>query len=90
MMIMMMMMILMGCFCSTVDLRITLTFTASQDHCQRSSSSQISNTPQAGFEPLQNLSSGFVERSCAVVITITLQHHKSLKAHILGIFLFVI
>ena len=31
---------------------------------------QISNTPRAGFEPAQNLSSGLVEWSCAVVITI--------------------
>ena len=31
------------------------------DHYQRSTSSQISYTPQAGFEPAQNLSSGFVE-----------------------------
>ena len=28
-----------------------------------------SPTRQAGFEPVQNLSSGFVESSCAVVIT---------------------
>ena len=38
------------------------------DHCQRSLPSRISDTPQAGFEPAQNLSSGLVEWSCAVVI----------------------
>ena len=32
-----------------------------RDHCQRSSPSRISDTPQAGFEPAQNLSSGLVE-----------------------------
>ena len=44
---------------------------SSWDHCQRSSPPQISNTPQAEFEPAQNLSSGLVEWSCAVVITTT-------------------
>ena len=33
------------------------------------------STPQAGFEPLQNLSSGFDEWSCAVVITTTSQRY---------------
>ena len=31
------------------------------EHCQRSSPSRISDMPRAGFEPAQNLSSGFVE-----------------------------
>ena len=44
---------------------------SSRDHCQRSSPSRTSNTLQAGFEPARNLSSGFVEWSCAVVITTT-------------------
>ena len=38
-------------------------------HCQRTSSSRISDTPVAGFKVAQNLSSGFVEWSCVVVIT---------------------
>ena len=38
----------------------------------RFSPSQISDTPRVGFEPAQNLNSGFVELSCAVVITTTL------------------
>ena len=42
-------------------------------HCLRSL--PISDTLQAGFEPVQNLSSGLVEWSCAVVITTTPQHH---------------
>ena len=33
---------------------------SNQYHCQRSSPSQIFDTPQAGFEPAQNLSLGFV------------------------------
>ena len=44
---------------------------SSRDHCHRSSPSRISDTPRAGFEPAQNLSSGLVEWSCAVVITTT-------------------
>ena len=40
-----------------------------QNNCQRSSPSRISDTPQTGFEPVQNLSSCLVEWSCAVVMT---------------------
>ena len=43
-------------------------------HCQRSSPSRISDTPRAGFQPAQNLSSGLVEWSCAVVITTKILH----------------
>ena len=35
-----------------------------RDHCQRFSPSQISDTPQAGSEPAQNLNSDFVGRRC--------------------------
>ena len=48
---------------------------SSLDHCQRSSSLQISNTPRAGLEPVQILNSGFVEWSCVVVITNTPRRH---------------
>ena len=34
---------------------------SSRDHCQRSLPSQIFDTPPAGFEPAQYLSSGFVK-----------------------------
>ena len=44
-------------------------------HCQRSSLSWISYTARAGLEPAQNLSSGFVKWSCAVVITTTSRQH---------------
>ena len=36
-----------------------------------------SDMPRAGFEPAQNLSSGLVEWSCAVVITATLRCHNA-------------
>ena len=37
---------------------------SSLDHCQRFSPSRISDTPRAGFEPVQNLSSDLVEKTC--------------------------
>ena len=52
-------MMMMNCFCGMVDRRKA--FRTSRDHCQKSSPSRISDTPQAGFEPPQNLSLGFVE-----------------------------
>ena len=42
-----------------------------QDHYERFSPLQISDTPQAELEPEQNLSSDFDEWSCTVVITTT-------------------
>ena len=39
--------------------------------------SRISDMPRAGFEPAQNLSSGLVEWSCAVVITATPRRHNA-------------
>ena len=62
-------MIMMNCCCGMVDRRKAFSLISSRDHCQRSSPSRISNTPRAGFEPAQNLSSGIVQRSCTVVIT---------------------
>ena len=59
----------MNCFCCMVDQRKAFSLISSRDHCQRSSPSRISDTQQAGFEPAQNLSSSFVEWSCAVFIT---------------------
>ena len=46
-----------------VDRRKAFSLMFSRDHCQRSTPSRISDTPRAGFEPAQNLSSGFVEWS---------------------------
>ena len=48
-------------FCGMVDRQKAYSLIFSRDHCQRSSTSQISDTSQAGFEPAQNLSLGFVE-----------------------------
>ena len=65
----MVMVMMMNFFCGMVDQRKAFSLISSRDHCQRSSPSRISDTPRAGFEPAQNLSSGLVEWSCAVVIT---------------------
>ena len=51
----MMMMMMMNCSCGMVDRRKAFSLISSQDHCQRSSPSRISDTPQAGFEPAENL-----------------------------------
>ena len=67
--------ITMNCFCGMVDQWKAFSLFSSRDHCQRSSPSQISDKPQARFQPVQNLSSGFVEWSSAVVITTTPWHH---------------
>ena len=68
-----------NCFCGMVDWRKAFSLISSRGHCQRSSPLRISDAPQAGFEPAQNLSSGFVEWSCAVVITTTpgARHHAT-------------
>ena len=45
---------------------------------------------QAGFEPVQNLSSGFVEWDCAIAITTTSLRHYSLANKIgFRVFLFI-
>ena len=69
MMMMMMMMTMMNCFCGMVEQRKAFSLNSSRNHCQRSSPLRISDTPRAGFEPAQNLSSGLVEWSCELVIT---------------------
>ena len=60
-MMMMMMMMMMNCLCDMVDREKTFSLISSQDHYQRSSPLQISETPRGELEPAQNLSSGFVE-----------------------------
>ena len=62
-------------FCGMVDRRKAFSLISSRGHCQRSSLSRISDTPRAGFEPAQNLSSGLVKWRCAVVITTTPRRH---------------
>ena len=48
-MMMMMMMMMKNCFCGMVDKRKAFSLISSQDHCQRSSSSRISNASRAGY-----------------------------------------
>ena len=52
-----------------VDRRKAFSLISSQDHCQRPSPPRISGTLKAWFEHAQSLSSGWVEWSCAVMIT---------------------
>ena len=73
------MMMMINCCCGMVDQRKAFNLISSRDQCQRSSPSRISNTLRAGFEPVQNLISGFVEWSCAVVITATPRCYKNIK-----------
>ena len=61
-------------FCGMADRRKGFSLIFSRDHCQRFSPSRTSDTPRTGFEPAQNLSSGLVKWSCAVVITTTPRH----------------
>ena len=77
--LLLMMMMMMNCFCGMVDQRKVFSLISSRDHCHRSSPLQISDMPRAGFEPAQNLSSGSVEWSCAVVITTKPWRHTPLK-----------
>ena len=58
----------MNCFGGMIDWRKVFSLISSWDHCQRFLPLRISDTPQAGFEPVQNLSSGLVEWGCALVI----------------------
>ena len=80
-MMMMMTMMIINYFSGMVDRQKVFSLLFSQGHCQRSSPSGISNTPQGGHEPTQILSSGLVEfrRSCIVVITTIPQPHLSEK-----------
>ena len=58
---MMIILMMMNCFCGMTDRRKAFSSISSRDHRQRSSPSRICDTLQAGFEPVQNLSSGSVE-----------------------------
>ena len=69
--ILMMMKMMMNCFCGMVDWQKAFSLISIRDHCQRSSPSRISDMPRTGFEPVQNQASGLVEWSCAVAITTT-------------------
>ena len=75
--IVLVMMMMMNCFCGMDDRRKAFSLISSRDNCQRSSP-RISDTLRAGFEPAQNLSSGLVECSCAIMTTTTPRSHDKL------------
>ena len=58
-------------FCRMVNWRKALSIICSWDRCHRFSMSQISDMPRAGFEPVRNLGSDFIEQGCVVLITYT-------------------
>ena len=64
----------MNCFYWMVDQQKTIRLISRRDHCQKFSPSQISDTAR-GFELTQNLSLGFGESGCAIVIALTSRHH---------------
>ena len=66
----------MNCFCGMVNHSRMFSLISSWNNCQKFSPLRISNVLQAVFEPAQNLSSDFVERSYTVVIIATPRHHK--------------
>ena len=68
------MMIMINCFCGMADRRKACGLISSGSHCQRSWRSRISDTPLAGFQPAQNLSSGFVQWGWTAVTTIPLHY----------------
>ena len=61
MIMMMVVMMMKNYFCGMVDQQKEFSLISNQDHCQKSSPSQISDMLRAGFECAQNLSSGLVE-----------------------------
>ena len=65
------MIMMINCFCGMVHRRKEFSLISRWDQCQRSSPSRISDTPRARSKPMQNLSSGLVDWSCAVVVTTT-------------------
>ena len=75
---------MMNCFCGMVDQRKACSPISSWDHSQRFSPSRISEMLGAVFEPVQNLSSGLVEWSCAVAKTTTpRRHYNAMDNHIM-------
>ena len=64
----MLMMMMMNCFCRMVKQQKALSVISNRYHSRRFSLLQIFDMPWAGFEPAQNVISGFVEWSCAVVV----------------------
>ena len=65
---------MMSCSCGMLDQQKVSSLISSRAKCCNYSPSQISNTPQVGFEPAQNLSSAFFKLSCADTLTTTPRH----------------
>ena len=74
--VLMMMKMMVNCFCRMVDQRKALSLISKWDHCERFSPLQISDTLRVGFEPAQNQGSDFVEWSCVVVLITTPWHQN--------------
>ena len=82
-MMMMMVVMMMICFCGMVDRQKMFSLISILDHWQRFSPSQICDTSLAGFELVQNLSSGFVDCNYEVVITATTAALQALFSEVL-------
>ena len=67
----------MDCFGGMDDQRKGLSIISNQDHYQKFSSSQTSDTPRGGSESFQNLISGFAKQSCEVVKTTPARYKTS-------------
>ena len=63
--------LMLNCCCKIVDRRKTLSFAISRNDCKGISLSQTSDTMRAVVELVQGLSSGFIEGSCALVVSTT-------------------
>ena len=74
-----MMMMMMNCLSGIVARWKMISLISSQGHCHRLSSLQISDTPRAEFEPVQNLCAGLAESSCVVVSTTTPRRFSMMK-----------
>ena len=55
------MMMMKNCFCNMIDQQNAFMPISSWDHCQRFSPSQIFHMLQAGFKPVQKLTSDFAK-----------------------------
>ena len=95
MMMIMMMMMMMNSFCDMADRR-KVNLICNQDDCQRSWPLRISDASREEFEHVQNLSSGLVKWSCALVIAVVINgyvqdRHKNIgheKFQLKKIFIF--
>ena len=83
-----MIMKMMNCYCDMVDQRKGYNLISIRDYCRKSSPSWISDPSRARFQPSQNLSSGFVEWRCTVMIITTPWLFNSSNSKLVRIILF--